>query len=375
MVSYVVYKERLQGEVRTTFEKVETYAQVMNIPETVREEMMAELLDLLYEAQQRGDRVSDMIGEDVERFCKEYFCMNHPIRNTFLQLVGVFYRCAWIALVLCMLDVFVWSEGAKTIWTATTGLGPVVIGILIGMISGIPFILIMRMLLFRWKKLTNNLFLLLDIVYSVFVLIVLLPTCMSKMIMFTCRVAPVMIGCILYIVVYHAVRLRRRYHRYGTIRRPADRVTMKDTMHHIWNDTTRETQYDLLDMLIKGYENKNKRLCKYGKEPVSPEAFTEKVRKKEKYAKANKWIYSVMYVVIVVGCSFTIFRESFVDGLIFFLILAVLEFFLFRFFYKTDQAGCQRRAELIAQCDQEGITLVELHKRVHTGQDDVNINE
>lgn len=51
------------------------------------------------------------------------------------------------------------------------------------------------------------------------------------------------------------------------------------------------------------------------------------------------------------------------DYIVFSLFMVVLEGLFLRFLYRCSKAGFDKKAALLAQCDAEGITLVELWER------------
>lgn len=71
--SYVFYADRLTGEYKDAFAGVETYALSISIDEETQNEKLDELLDMFLSAQEAGTPLEKIIGNNMDRFCKNYF--------------------------------------------------------------------------------------------------------------------------------------------------------------------------------------------------------------------------------------------------------------------------------------------------------------
>ncbi len=133
MVSYVVYKDKLKNEYSDAFDKIETYAMTIGIPEQPREEMLAEILDTLYEAQERGTPVEQIVGLDVKQFCKKCF-QDYTYAGNFLKdLPSMFFRIAILVFIGSVLELG-FMEEETTMLHATTDLGGFVCGLICGLV-------------------------------------------------------------------------------------------------------------------------------------------------------------------------------------------------------------------------------------------------
>ncbi|QNO13506.1 DUF1048 domain-containing protein [Alkalicella caledoniensis] len=63
-------KNKLWGEYLVTFEKAELYYKLSNIDQSVMERCLNEIVDLLLNAQEAGQQVSNIVGSDIKKFCE-----------------------------------------------------------------------------------------------------------------------------------------------------------------------------------------------------------------------------------------------------------------------------------------------------------------
>jgi len=360
MVSYVVYKDKLKNEYLDVFDKIETYAVAIGIPEQPREEMLAEILDTLYEAQERGTPVEQIVGLDVKQFCKKCFQDYTYAGNFFQDLPHIFFRIAILVFIGSILELGFMEE--TTMLHATTDLGGFVCGLICGLVSSVIISAVAKTLLFRWKRFTNNVFIWMNIIVLAVSVTVAVVLCQD--VIFTVPLFPTLLVSGGYILLYKLVQYFLRYQRYGSIRKPEeDSYPLKETMKAAWDSEMSDNKTTVLEVLVKNYYKKNNRLSKRGKEIVSPEAFTEQIRKENRLMKYEPAFFILMYIVIIVGAGLCIDFESLLDAIVFFAIMLVVEGFISWFFYKVAKAGYEEKAALLAQCDAKGITLPELWEK------------
>lgn len=361
MVSYVLYKDKLKDAYLQAFDYAETYAVALEMPEQDMEEMLNNLLDTLYEAQENGKPVEKIVGSSPEAFCKNYF-QNFTYWGNFIKnLAPMFYRFAVIVFLFSILDMAYLEEGT-TLLHATTDLGGFVCGAVCGIVAGMIATSVAKLLLFRFKKFTNKVFTWMS--FLIIAASVVLAVILCQDVYVIVPLLPVLLvsGC--YIVLYKLVEWVKRYQKYGTIKKSAeDRYSMKDTMKEIWNSESRNTQFDILEEMIKIYQKKNARLAKKGRDTITPEAYQEKVRKDAKVSKYNLPYFVFLFVICVCGPAFFTEFEGVTDFLVYLAIMVTVEGGILWFLYKATKAGCDVKSALLAECDAEGITLVELFNR------------
>lgn len=109
---YYQYKANLNDIYRPVFEQVETYVFAQNIDVKTREDRLGELLDIFLNAQAEGKPVSGIVGNDIDRFCKN-FCADFTLKNRIaLVLEGLKYAI-WTPAVLVIFDVCYWIADGR----------------------------------------------------------------------------------------------------------------------------------------------------------------------------------------------------------------------------------------------------------------------
>lgn len=63
---YILLQDRLKGEYKDAFQKVQMYSTSNLIGEDTESELMMELLDHMLMAQEEGKPVSTIVGDDIE---------------------------------------------------------------------------------------------------------------------------------------------------------------------------------------------------------------------------------------------------------------------------------------------------------------------
>lgn len=148
-------------------------------------------------------------------------------------------------------------------------------------------------------------------------------------------------------------------------------MTFRAVFRDAWKQESEKE--NLLQDLYKQYEKKNKRLVKQGKEPVSEAAFEKKIRKQFKSTKVNTNLYfyiALFLVCVLVPVASEIIKGSaWYDILILAALLIVVEFIICKSFYKLSKSTYEERRRIHERCDAEGITLVELARRVKAEQE------
>lgn len=115
--SYTDYKEKLNTEYKTAFERIEAYVFTCAVDENTREERLNELLDMFLTAQIEGRPVEKIVGKDIEKF-SEIFCSSFSFKNRLLNVANalkyyflyIFVRSA-LQMIYWFLDLFnAWAD-------------------------------------------------------------------------------------------------------------------------------------------------------------------------------------------------------------------------------------------------------------------------
>ena len=247
---YILLQDRLKGEYKDAFQKVQMYSTSNLIGEDTESELMMELLDHMLMAQEEGKPVSTIVGDDIEGFC-EIFFSEYKLGNRFVDFLKTLYRMAWIMLVFAILDLVI-GDGALS--SSDIGaIGAIVLGGLSGSLSILIIYLLIRPLVKKRKVNATAL----NAIYIVLLL------------------ASVIITCV----------LANRY----SINVPA------------WVAVTLPAVYIVVYYIVDAVTNykKNERRRRKGQTPLSEEEFMEKLDKQYDYRRS--WI---MNVLIFSACTF-----------------------------------------------------------------------
>lgn len=105
--SYTQYKRNLNDIYRPVFEQVETYVFAQNIDVKTREDRMGELLDIFLNAQAEGKPVNSIVGNDIDRFCKN-FCSDFTLKNRIAFILEGLKYAIWTPAALVILNIYFW---------------------------------------------------------------------------------------------------------------------------------------------------------------------------------------------------------------------------------------------------------------------------
>ena len=97
--SYVLYMDKLKGEYKETFQKINIYVVSQNVDTDTSETQMGELLDTFLLAQEEGRPVEKIVGNNLESFCKT-FCSQFGWKNLIMNLLDRWKIFAWSFVVL-----------------------------------------------------------------------------------------------------------------------------------------------------------------------------------------------------------------------------------------------------------------------------------
>lgn len=114
--SYLLYTQKLEGEYKEVFGKIDMYVCADSIEESAKEDMMSNLLDVFLTAQEEGRPVKKIIGTDIEKFCKE-FCSGHSLKAVLMVFLESVRWWVFLLFVISALDVAIfvmdYLEGAE----------------------------------------------------------------------------------------------------------------------------------------------------------------------------------------------------------------------------------------------------------------------
>ncbi|MBO5484560.1 MAG: DUF1048 domain-containing protein [Lachnospiraceae bacterium] len=351
IINYVILKEELEGEYKQVFDKVEVYSSVRNIDSKTDEEMMMNLLDMMLTAQKEGKPVEKIVGKDIETFCKQYF-QDYDWKNRLQEIPKKIYGMMWVIFVLCLINLFAkMGEEGFHLLTATMD----VAAYFVGLFGGFFIILLnclVRPFLFRWKRLSS-------VMYSWLVIIVFLVLIAGGFFLLEDRelnvhLFPLALLSGFYVFFYIIIRAILRYQSYGSVRKP------KEPFEQSMGESLMERVEQQMPLeLVKRYEKKNRRLTRQGKEPVTPQDYTEKLRKESiATLKLDQGIMIVIILFCVGMGTFECIHSDVINGVILGSILLLCEIPVIMFLCFLNR-GMKTRLDILKKCEKQGITILE----------------
>lgn len=356
MSSYVLYKDKLKGEYLDLFERIEIYGISMMIEDNKFEEAMMSLVDVMCEAQSEGRPATDIVGKDVEMFCKEFFENPNYAKNWFSDIPNLAYRFSVISLIFFVLDIVFPETETSNIMNLTSDMAPAVIGLLFGMVLSAILSVVIRKIAPR-KRIR------LGVLAGIGII------CMATSGILTFALfeeydmkVPAVVStlvCLVYILGYKMIVWKKRYEDHGNIRRTEEEKSR--TFRGVFQETLKETMenesvdLDLLKNLHKKYNRKNR------KKPISYEEFDAKLWKEQKsMEKESKYLGIFFLVLVICSVAGTSLTSTLADTLIFAVILSVMEFLIWKFFKNTTKLGYEMRQKILDKAKEENITVIEL---------------
>lgn len=349
MASYITEKDKLTGEYKEIFAKVETYAILLGVENQIQEDMLMNLEDILYTAQLEEKPAAQIIGNDVEQFCKDYFQEQRGILGAIRGIPGWLYRVSVVVLIFGILEiVFCAGESAVQIWTATMDISGFLVGLLAGGITSCIALWVISPLLFRLKKVNATViaFLVLIIDFSLIVVGVMEfgeETLSVPML-------PVVSVSAVFVIVFKSYQMYQRYQKTGTIKKPKKNGTLRE----IYRDTQRA---EIPKQLKKRLEKINKRRKKRGRPEMSREDFTRKVQKEYKFLGIA---VLVLYVGVWAGSTISDAMQGqwWPDTVVLAGMLAVC----YRLF------SPKYMLKLLKQCEKQNADVIEMAERMAEGR-------
>ena len=102
---YEDYVDKLKGEYRKAFAKIQKYANTSIIGKKYKKEVLSSILDTFLNAQSEGKDISKIVGNDLEKFCCQCFSEN-PLREHILPVFEYMLPFALTWLVILAWNLF-----------------------------------------------------------------------------------------------------------------------------------------------------------------------------------------------------------------------------------------------------------------------------
>ena len=289
-LGYIAYKDKLNEEYKKVFDYVEAYGMADNIDNDTSNEWLMELMDSMLEAQEAGDTVERIVGNDIDRFCEDFYNrytladrVNATFRRLYFMMIFMF--------VIEVIDGLICIDEEPFFMGGSSFLSPYIYGCICGMIISAIITLIINPL-FRKKKISVKTY---NIIINISVIAVFVVCLISTNIV-TDRFDIILPRFVLlallggYIIIYSLVRVVKNYRKYGSVREPKmPKVTMKERINE-------ELKTELPNTWLKQFEKKNEKRVNKGRQPLTNEEFMESLVKRYDYKKQR-----MMTVLMTIG--------------------------------------------------------------------------
>ncbi|MBQ2800485.1 MAG: DUF1048 domain-containing protein [Lachnospiraceae bacterium] len=358
MESYLVEKKNLKNEYKECFERVESYALLENVDEKNLEEMMMNLVDVLYTAQRKGKPLEKIVGKDMEAFCKSYFSEYHSVIQWVKGFPKWIYRISCLELFFYLFEIAVlWEETDFHLLTATTDVSGYAGGVILGLIVALLSKYIGQNLIFRVKRVNATVVSIISVAVFFICLIPASVFLADKVI--AVPLLAVTVLCIVYCIGYKVIELRTRYRKYGTIKKPVEPGSAKAVYQATMEKNIEQWPVELQ----KTFERKNKKRRRRGKTELTIEKYMEKLRRECQIVKICDGIIRLLLLALCIVPIVMFWMDDGISGAVFGgVILLAIYYGIYKIF--MDNSLYKAQEAYLKQCEEEGITILELAERI-----------
>lgn len=318
------YNNQLVGEYKIAYDQMSIYIEANSAPGSEVGIILNELIDLLLSAQHDGRDIDSIIGTNRQLFCDQLIKSN---ANSYIDKLFNFLKAyriiALLAFIFELLGVGVdYSGGIVNPWNVTISMGGFFGAVLLSMIIFSVFQMFIKYAVFHYKWYTKRV----DTILTSIVLVILFST----ILFFPNQIHELMpIPRWLFLpsmlLVYIVCTIRKRKQR---------QIEMQEGTYVSFIDTALlSAQDDTIDRLRKQYNKYCLKCQKKNKEPLDVKQWYEqKYRKDLKGDQYGKIGFILLLIVFILGGFLT---STLIDGIVFAMILLVIEIPMYRFINKS----------------------------------------
>lgn len=354
---YNLLTDQLTGDYRTVFKQVELYATVNGIEYDTQNEMLMELMDLMLSAQKNDKPVEKIIGSDVEQFCKSFFSEYQRINGNLKKFRDTLYRCSWLMLIFQLFEVIFPESDTKNPLLQPTSISGYLTGIGGMVIFTTLLSILLKPVLFRWRKLTTGLYCVITLMGGLGLSFGLMALMGEDDVMIPNWIALVIPS--VYILCFIIARTINRYRKYGSIWRPKE-PGETSFFRAIDDQVNQELPFELL----KRYNKINEKHTRKGKAPMTPQEYTEKLRRDIKMSNRISVPLIGLLILLFLGIVIqNIITSGILDSLVLIVVLAIAEIPAMFIYWACHKGDIQKTA-MLAECDRLGISFPEYVARL-----------
>lgn len=317
--NYIFYEDKLKGEYKEAFKKVELYAAVNNITGDLLDAKMMELIDLMLGAQENGKDVGVVIGKDIEVFCKDYF-KDYSLKNRLSEFARSIYRLAWVVFVIefiPMLTIFN-GEDLSTLKNKLD-MAPFIVGFVGASLTSLLLNTIMKKITFKIKRLSYFIY----GVFSFISVLVVVFLAINLFDSFNLAISGVVVlgSSLSYIICYKVLSLI-----YRKKNCEVSSCSKKEIKSHMKSDRNEHFKRQLAEAFVKRYHRANKKRIKQGKEELTKEEFMNILLKENEKLKKGNIVGLILMAVIVGGFILNVaLTSTLMNTIIFTLIMIAIQ--------------------------------------------------
>ena len=362
MLDTISMAEQLSGEYRTAFEKADLHSTFDGKNVDKSEDKLMELYNLLITAQEEGTPLENVVGEDIEEFCKKFF-LDHNGKSRFQEVCKKVYGVLKWIFICTLVDVFLLEKG-ENILTAQSNAAPYLYGLAFGLVAEAIVTHGLKPMIFKNKKMKPIHYY--GIVFGLFALAVTVAVVLAVSVNGTVSVNafPLLLISGVYVLVYLLVRSVWRYKKFGRITKMSkqEKKARKEFNAEVQEQSLVKP---IAEVMAKRYQRLNKRNMKKGKPEFTQEEFAEKIRTEVKRTIIGKVAFVVIIsIMVLIPTIFTMISINIWDGLIFGLIMSVVEIGIYLFFFKAEKTNSKVQLYILEQCEEYGVDLFEYVERI-----------
>ncbi|MBO5372712.1 MAG: DUF1048 domain-containing protein [Lachnospiraceae bacterium] len=357
MLDTLAMAGQLTGEYKKVFETADMYSMGNGSSTKGRDERLMDLYDILMEAQKEGKSVEKIVGDDMEKFCKEFFAEE---KNYFGEILIKGYNIARVVFGFSILEFFLAEEG--DIWNMQANIFPFILGLMIGCIVTVFYKFVLQPIIFKNRKInpTIHSWIIIGVFIAAFIGSICLGVFWADAELYVNNIAVLLISggyILLYLLVRSVWRIRTYGRAFGIHKE--EKQLEKEFNEEI---DRKETLQINAQVLAKEFAKKNAKNRRKGKSEYTQQEFAEMIRKQQSRSKKGNIV--LMMAIVVVPCIFEMVINDIVEGLIYGAITAVIEFFIWRFFSRFAEEAANAQLYILEECEKQGMNVIEYKKSI-----------
>lgn len=330
---YFDYKNQLNEEYRTTFDKIEDYCKMQLIDSAEFNDSMSYLMDIFLQAQEDGLPVQKITGGNIEDFCKCYLSdisTKGRVRAFFENGRAIAWFLLLISVIFYILPPFMQGKSA---WDVLSSAGSdvfcgIALGLLFGSLLDVIAHAIVRQMIFKMKKYRRAYSAIVSLlVYAVgIVSLNLIPDFEIDL----PGVPDIPLGitplfCVVWLVI---AQLVIGFLNMGDGKPFFDRSEKPGEQQLSFRANV---LHNMVEESRKMFEKGNQKLEKKGKPALTQEEFLEKYRKDTKKQNLVLWITGGICGLIYLGFIVQVALTSTLSDTIIFTVILIAVYFIFMY--------------------------------------------